>query len=204
MAKVIIFTANPIAVTMTTFQKFKGILCVFALLTATHTVHAQLQVTQLILKGHSATGFGAFFHGDFPVNKGNEITAEAGFEYFAPNQSHFVFIPLLVGFRHTFNGTGTGFYIEPLVGYTFGSTDIQKTDANGNPVFNADGSEIDEKYNGATAALGVGYILANPRCPLNFGLRYEHLFVSGTAPSLLTFRVSWSVLTARHLQQQQH
>ena len=189
---------------MNTFKKFKAFLVALILLTATHATHAQLQVTQLILKGHAATGFGAFFHGDFPTGKGNEITAEIGLDYFAPNQSHLVFIPLLVGFRHTFNGSGTGFYIEPLVGYTFGSTDIQKTDANGNPLFNADGSEIDEKYNGATAALGIGYILPNPRCPVNLGLRFEHTFVSGTAPSLLAFRASWSVLTGRRLQQQQH
>lgn len=187
---------------MTTFKKCRAILFALISLTTTHTVHAQLQVTQLILKGHSATGFGAFFHGDFPVNKGNEITAEIGLDYFAPNQSHLVFIPLLIGIRHSFNGSGTGFYIEPQAGYTFGSTDIQETDANGNPVFNADGSETDEKFNGATAALTIGYILPNARCPLNFGLRYEHVFVSGSSPSLLAFRASWSVLTGRHLQQQ--
>lgn len=189
---------------MTTFKKIRAILFALTFLTVTHKAHAQLQVTQLILKGHSATGFGAFLHGDFPLNKGNAITAEAGFDYFAPNQSHLVFIPLLVGLRHFFDGTGTGFYAEPLVGYTFGSTDIQKTDANGNPVFNSDGSEVDESLNGATAALAVGYILPNPRCPLNFALRFDHVFVSGTAPSLLSFRVSWSVLTGRHLQQQSH
>ena len=191
------------SVTMTTFKQCKAVLFVFALLTATHTLHAQLEVTHLILKGQSATGFGAFFHGGFPVHKGDEISAEIGLDYFAPGQSHLVFVPLLVGYRHTFNRSGTGFYVEPFGGYTFGSTDIQKTDANGNPLFNADGSEIDEKFNGATAGLGVGYILNNPRCPLNFGLRFEHVFVSGTAPSLLAFRVSWSVLTGRRLQQQQ-
>ena len=187
---------------MTTFKKFRAILFALTLLTVTHTVHAQLEVTQLILKGHSATGFGAFFHGGFPVHKGNEIGVEIGLDYFAPNQSHLVFIPMLVSFRHTFDGSGTGFYVEPFAGYTFGSTDIQKTDANGNPLFNSDGSEIDDKYNGATAGLGIGYILANPRCPLNFGLRYEHIFVSGTAPGMLAFRLSWSVLTGRRLQQQ--
>jgi hypothetical protein len=187
---------------MTTLKKLRAILFALIFLTATHKANAQLQVTQLILKGHSATGFGAFFHADFPITKAGEITAEAGFDYFAPNQSHLVFIPLLVGFRHSFNENGTGFYVEPLVGYAFGSTDIQKTDASGNPLFNADGSEIDEKYNGADAALTVGYILSNPRCPLNFGLRYEHVFVSGTAPSLLALRVSWSVLTGRRLQKQ--
>src|SRR5262245_1676518 len=147
---------------MTTFKNFKAILVGFALLVTTHAAQAQLEVTQLILKGQSATGFGAFFHGGFPVHKAGEISGEIGLDYFAPGQSHLIFIPMLVGFRHTFDGSGTGFYVEPFAGYTFGSTDIQKTDANGNPLFNSDGSEIDEKYNGATAGLGIGYILANP------------------------------------------
>ena len=184
-------------------KQFKATLIVFALLAISRTTQAQLEVTHLILKGQSATGFGAFFHGGFPVSKGDEISVEVGLDYFAPGQSHLIFVPLLVGYRHTFNHTGTGFYVEPFGGYTFGSTDIQKTDANGNPLFNTDGSEIDEKFNGATAGLGVGYILRNPRCPLNFGLRYEHVFVSGSSPSLIAFRLSWSVLTGRRLQQQQ-
>ncbi len=188
---------------MTTFKQFKASLFAFVLLTITHTLHAQFEVTHLILKGQSATGFGAFFHSGFPVSKGDEISGEIGLDYFAPGQSHLIFVPLLVGYRHTFNGTGTGFYVEPFAGYTFGSTDIQKTDANGNPLFNADGSEVDEKFNGATAGLGIGYILPKAHCPLNFGLRYEHIFVSGSAPSLVAFRVSWSVLTGRRLQQQQ-
>ena len=187
---------------MTTFRKLKACALVFTLLAISTATHAQLEVTHLILKGQSATGFGAFFHGGFPVSKGDEISIEAGLDYFAPNQSHLIFVPFLVGYRHTFNGTGTGFYVEPYAGYTLSATDIQKTDANGTPLVNADGSEIDETFNGATAGLGIGYILANPRCPLNFGLRYEHIFVSGTSPSLLAFRISWSVLTGHRLQQQ--
>jgi hypothetical protein len=188
---------------MTTCKQFKAILFVFVLLTLSRTSHAQLEVTQLILKGQSATGFGAFLHGGFPVSKGDEIGLEAGVDYFAPGQSHLIFVPLLVSYRYTFNRTGTGFYVEPAAGYTFGATDIQATDDHGNPLYNTDGSEIDEKYNGFTAGLGAGYILRSARFPLNFGLRYQHVFVSGAAPGLLAFRVSWSVLTGRRLQGQQ-
>ena len=188
---------------MTTCKQFKTFLFVSVLLTASSTLHAQLEVTHLILKGQSATGFGAFIHGGFPVSKGDEIGVEGGIDYFAPDQSHLIFVPLLVSYRYTFNRTGTGFYAEPLAGYTIGTTDIQATDKNGNPLYNSDGSEIDEKYNGATAGLGFGYIIRSARWPVNFGLRYEHVFVSGTAPSLLAFRVSWSVLTGRRLQGQQ-
>jgi hypothetical protein len=184
-------------------KQFRAFLLVFTLLALSRTTQAQLEVTHLILKGQSATGFGAFIHGGFPVSKGDEIGVEANFDFFAPDSSHLVFIPLLVTYRYTFNRTGTGFYVEPVAGYTFGTTDVQAKDGNGNLLYNADGSEVDEKFNGAAAGLGVGYIIPDAHYPLNFCLRYEHVFVSGAAPSLLSFRVSWSVLTGRRLQGQQ-
>jgi hypothetical protein len=176
-------------------------LCAIALLTAA-TLHAQLEVTQLIMKGQSATGLGGFFHGGFRVAKGDEISLEAGFDYFAPAQSHLIFIPLLAGYRHFFDGSGTGWYVEPFAGYTIGATDIQRTDASGDPVFNPDGTEADEKPSGPTAGLCLGYIIPSQKYPVNFGLRFEHVFVSGGDPSasLLSLRVSWSLFAARKLQ----
>jgi hypothetical protein len=190
---------------MTSFKKLsvKSLVLTITLFTASQAVHAQLEVTQLILKGQSATGFGAYLHLGFPVAKGDEISGEAGFDYFAPGQSHLVMVPLLVGYRHTFDGSGTRFYIEPLAGYTIGGTDIQKVDANGNPLVNSDGSEVDQKVSGPTAGLGFGYIIPSPKYPVNFALRFEHTFVSGDpSPSLLSFRISWSVLTGRRLSAQ--
>jgi hypothetical protein len=184
---------------MTSFKKLLSLaICV----SASVTLHAQLEVAQLFTKGQSTTGFGGNLHVGFPVSKGDEISVEAGLYYFAPGQSHLIFVPLLAGYRHTFDGSGTGFYVEPFAGYSIGATDIQKVDANGNPLYNADGSQIDEKASGATAGLGFGYILPNPKLPLNFGLRFEHVFVSGDpSPNILAFRISWSVLTARRQTQ---
>ena len=183
---------------MTTLRKLS--LSAFALLTAA-TLHAQIEVTHLIMKGQSATGLGGFLHGGFPIGKSDEIGLDGGFQYFAPGQSHLIFIPLLVSYRLSFNGDGTGFYLEPFAGYTAGSTDIQKLDASGNPVYNSDSADIDQKASGLTAGLGVGYILPSARLPINFGLRYQHVFVSGDpTASMLSFRVSWSVFTARRLQ----
>ena len=184
---------------MTTLKKL--FLSASAILIAA-TLHAQLEVTQLIMKGRSATGLGGFFHGGFPIGTSNEIGLEGGFQYFAPGQSHLIFIPLLVSYRHSFNAAGTGFYIEPFAGYTVGSTDIQKLDASGNPIFNSDSTDVDQKASGPTAGLGIGYILPSPKLPLNFGLRFEHVFVSGDpTATILSFRVSWSIFTARRLQQ---
>ncbi|GGB17583.1 hypothetical protein [Puia dinghuensis] len=164
------------------------------------SLHAQLEVAQLFTNGHSHTGFGANLHVGFPVNKGDEISGEVGLYYFAPDQTHMVLVPLLIGYRHTFNNSGTGFYVEPFAGYSAGGTDIPHLDANGNPVYNSDGSAVDQKISGATTGIGFGYILPNPKLPLNFGLRYEHTFVSGDpSPNILALRVSWSLLAGRRL-----
>jgi hypothetical protein len=183
--------------------RFKKLFLIAVCICASASLHAQLEVAQFITKGQSATGFGANLHVGFPVSKGDEISGEIGIYYFAPNQSHMIFVPFLLGYRHTLDHSGTGFYIEPFGGYSVGATDIPRLDATGQTIYNADGTESDQKLSGATAGLGVGYILPNPRLPLNFGLRFEHIFVSDNpSPNVLAFRISWSVLTARHLSAQ--
>jgi hypothetical protein len=185
---------------MTALKKL--VLSASALLMAA-TLHAQLEVTHLFMNKESVTGLGAFLHVGFPVAKGDEISGELGFDYFSPDTHHLVFVPFLVGYRHTFDQSGTRWYAEPVAGYSIGGTDVPETDASGNILLNSDGSEKDEKCSGPIAGLGFGYILPNPRYPINFGLRYEHIFVSGDpSPKMLNFRVSWSVLTGRRLQTQ--
>jgi hypothetical protein len=182
---------------MTTFKK---LFLIAVCITVSASLHAQLEVAQLFTKGQSATGFGANLHVGFPVPKGNEISGEIGMYYFAPGQSHTVLIPLLLGYRYTFNHSGTGWYAEPFAGYSFAGTDVPRIDAHGNPIINSDSSAAYQNPSGATAGLCIGYILSNPRLPLNFGLRFSHVFTSDDpSPSVLAFRVSWSVLTARHL-----
>jgi hypothetical protein len=187
---------------MTTLKKlFLIAICV----TLSASLHAQLEVAQLFTNGNSYTGAGANLHVGFPVAKGDEVSGEIGFYYFAPNQSHLVFVPFLAGYRHSFDHSGAGFYVEPFAGYSIGGTDIPEIAANGQPVTNSDGSEVDQKLSGATAGLGIGYIIPKADLPLNFGLRYEHTFVSGNpSPNILAFRISWSVLTARRLAGKQN
>jgi hypothetical protein len=188
------------SVVMTTLKKL--FLSAFAMLIA-FALHAQMEVTQLIMKGQSATGLGGFFHGGFPLAKGDEISLEAGFQYFSPGQSHLIFIPLLAGYRHFFGQKGTGWYIEPFAGYVLGNTDIQKLDGSGDPIYNSDSTDVDQKASGPAAGVGFGYILPSASLPLNFGLRFEHVFVSGDpSASILSFRVSWCVFAARRLQKQ--
>jgi hypothetical protein len=186
---------------MTTLKKLY--LSAAAILIAS-TLHAQLEVTHLIMKGQSATGLGGFIHGGFQVAKGDEISLEGGFQYFAPGQSHLIFVPLLIGYRHFFDHSGTRWYVEPFGGYTVGNTDIQKFDASGNPIYNSDSTDVDQKASGPTAGFGFGYIMPSAKLPLNFGLRFEHVFISGDpAATIISLRVSWSMFVARKLLQQQ-
>jgi len=96
-------------------------------------LHAQIEVAHLTTKGLSSTGFGGFIHGAIPVTSTDDIGLEAGIYAFTVTSAdaHLLFLPLLVSYRHAFGPNGTGFYLEPLAGYTIGSTDIQQTNANG-------------------------------------------------------------------------
>jgi hypothetical protein len=165
------------------------------------TLHAQVEAAHLFTKGESSTGYGIFIRPGFPIGKADEISVEAGLDYFTHDVSHIADIPLLMGYRHTLNGSGAGFYLEPFAGYTFGGTDITKMDAEGNIVYNNAGNAEDENLSGPTAGLGFGYIIPRASLPLNIGLRYEHIFVSGEpSQDILALRVSWSLLTAKRLQ----
>jgi hypothetical protein len=165
------------------------------------SLHAQIEIAHLSSKGLSATGFGLFLHAGFPVPQGDEVTAEAGFYYFAPGQYHLAFVPFLAGYRHFLDHSGARWYVEPAIGYNVGGTDIQKSDANGNLLYNSDGSQVDQKISGPVGALGVGYIIPSPTVPLNFGLRFEHVFISGDpSQNIISFRISFSLTAARRMQ----
>jgi hypothetical protein len=179
----------------------KLLLCLLSFFLYT-SLSAQLEVAHIFSKGESATGFGAFLHFGFPVATTAEVGIEGGVYFFAPNSDHLIMAPFLLTYRHTFEKTGTGFYLEPVAGYTAGTTDIPKTDASGNNQYDASGNVIDQKLSGPTAGLGLGYLIPSARCPLNICLRYEHLFVpstDGPSPNLLALRLSWSLTLGRRL-----
>jgi hypothetical protein len=171
-----------------------SLLCVSLVLST--ALSAQIEVTHLFSKGLSATGFGAFLRVGVPIASGDEISGDLGFQYFSTNGNNLLVLPLLAGYRHYFDGSGSGLYLEPMAGYSFGATDIQKTDQYGNGIYDGSGHQVDVKISGATAGLGFGYLI--PSFPLNLGLRYIHLFVSGDqAQNIVSFRVSYALAFAR-------
>jgi len=165
------------------------------------SLKAQLEVAHLSSKGTSANGFGAFLHVGIPVSQGGEVTGEAAFYTFTDHEKHLGMAPFFVGYRHTFDGSGAGWYTEPAAGYTIGATDIQKTDANGNLLYDNSGKEIDQKLSGPIAGLTLGYIIPSATIPINFGLRYQHLFVTGGDPAqnMYSLRISWSLSAGRKM-----
>ncbi|MGH2645219.1 MAG: hypothetical protein ACRDE2_14795, partial [Chitinophagaceae bacterium] len=112
-------------------------------------------------------------------------------------------IPFLVGFRYMLNtGNGgyydedmnSGFYAEPLAGYTIGGTDIPRLDSTGNIRYDNNGNEEDEMASGITGGISFGYIFPGI-FRFNIGLRYEHIFVKSPDPpfNLISLRFSHTI-----------
>ena len=166
---------------------------------------AQIEVARLMTKtivpdgfGHlvsqnlSATGFGAFLNLGFSVREAGSVSAEGGFYYFKIDDNNIAIAPVLIGYRQVFTGNDYGFYLEPLAGYTFGGTDLQKSNALGNPLYQSNGNQLDQKVAGATTGIGFGYLFQpSGRIRFNLGIRYEHTFVTGD-PSLNIFSIRLS------------
>src|SRR5687768_2760921 len=168
----------------------KILLPLLGLLFSHLTVHAQIEVAHLNSKGFSATGFGAFLNFAVPVSEYGSISAEAGFYYFKKDDNNVALVPLLLGYRHMLQEPDAGFYIEPNAGYNIGATDIHKHNENGNPLYNPDGTRLEQQVKGATAGLGVGYIFPGS-FSFNIGLRYQRVFVSDDpALNLFSLRLS--------------
>ncbi|HEV3324009.1 MAG TPA: hypothetical protein VG052_00340 [Puia sp.] len=168
---------------------YRKLLTVSVSLIICTTLNAQLQVDHLSFKGFSAIGFGGFLNFAVPVSDADYITAELGVDVFSSNGNHVVQIPMLVGYRYTFDRTGTGFYLEPNAGYSYGGTDIQLADSLGN--------YYDQKVSGLAAGLGLGYLFQpTGRVQFNLGVRYEHIFGS-TGQNMFSFRISHSFTFGR-------
>ncbi|MDP4132180.1 MAG: hypothetical protein Q8939_18635 [Bacteroidota bacterium] len=150
---------------------------------------AQIQVDYLSFKGFSSVGFGAFFNFSVPVSDANYVTGEAGLDVFSRNEDHVAIAPVLLGYRYTLNGSGTGIYVEPNVGYSFAGTDIQVVDQSG--VY------ADQKISGISTGIGFGYLFEpSGSIQFNLGLRYEHIF-GNAGSNMFSFRISHAFIFGR-------
>jgi hypothetical protein len=162
------------------------------------SLSAQLEVTHLFVKGFSAFGAGSVLHAGFPIVGPDEIGVETGLYFFGANGHNAAVVPCLLSYRHTLDGSGTGYYLEPFGGYSFAGTDIQKTDSSGNPLYTANFQQIDQKMNGVTVGLAFGYIIASHSFPVNIGVRYGHTFVAGDpSTNMFSIRICYSSVAAK-------
>jgi len=165
---------------------------VFSLLLSFTVANAQLVVSTLSTKGISSTGVGAFINVGYPVNRGDMVTMEGGVTYF----HEAVTAPLLLfGYRHTFNGAGTGLYAEPQLGYVIAVTSFPAADSTklGSAVVNGDGLGL----SGLATGINFGYIFPG-KLALNMGVGYEHLFTTGgPAVNIFSLRFTHTIICGK-------
>jgi hypothetical protein len=163
---------------------------------------AQTEISHLFVKGYYPVSTGAFLDIGIRTTRSNMLMIEPSLEYFVHGSSQYAFVfPTLAGIRHMFNGTGHGFYIEPLAGYMFGSTTIPKTNAAGRPLTDANGDTIDQKGNGVMAGIGLGYIIPHSNA-FTIELRYEHTFIDGHPQlDILGLRFTYTLIFRRNCYQ---
>lgn len=172
------------------------------------TASAQIEVTRLMTKitvpdgfGHlvtqnfTAIGLGAFLNFSFPVSETGAVSVEGGFQYFSKDDDHVYIGPVLAGYRQLLvSNQDYGWYLEPMAGYTFGSTDIPLSNELGGALYGSDGNQLTQKVAGPNAGMAFGYLFQpSGRIRFDIGLRYEHTFVSGDhALNILALRISHS------------
>ncbi len=107
-------------------------------------------------------------------------------------------IPLLLGYQYTLDRSGTGLYVEPIAGYTFGDSDVSLYDDIGEiPDPNNPGYSLKQLAKGPTTALAIGYIFRG-QTPVSIGLKYQRVFVSsGPGVNLATLRFSYPLFGGR-------
>ena len=153
--------------------------------------NAQLEVVYLTFKDFKAFGFGAFFNFIYPVSDANYFILAGGLQYFKDRDEVGVaLVPILAGYRYTFDQSGTGFYVEPNAGYGIGGSDLERYDKEGNFILDENGNYTYENPGGLMAGIGLGYLLQpGAGIQLNIGARYERVFTNGST-NVFSFRIS--------------
>lgn len=148
-------------------------------------LQAQIEVVKMVGKGSDdyGIGFGAVLKGGIPVSEGGTATIEVGAVYSAIKESNWeqgiVFVPIKAGYRYVLNGTSSGFFVEPQVGYC---------------VYGALTNDfVDQKVSGFDWAVGAGYLFpSNRRTQYEVGLRYETIYYKGGPGSFIALRFTSS------------
>ncbi|MFP5040020.1 hypothetical protein [Parasediminibacterium sp. JCM 36343] len=148
--------------------------------------NAQFGVVKMVGKNANnySLGYGAYLKGAYPLPKGASATLELGFNDFALQDGGegdgTVVVPLKIGYRYTINHSGTGFYVEPQVGYNLvGVTSI-----------NVNGYTENYKFHGVVFAANAGYIIPIKSCPIDLNLKYETVSHDGGSENYVSLGLS--------------
>lgn len=155
-------------------------------------LQAQIEVVKMVGKGGDeyGIGFGGVLKAGIPVSEGRSITIEAGVVYNPIKESDWeqgiVFIPIKAGYRYVLNGSNSGFFVEPQVGYCvygFLTNDL-----------------VDQQISGFDWAVGAGYLFpSSRRTQYEVGLRYETIYFKGGPGSFLALRFVSSSLSGEEI-----
>ena len=153
------------------------------------SANSQLELAKLLDKKYHdmLPGIGASLKFGYPVSEAADATIEAGamlfFDKDYPESYGLAIVPVKLGYRHTLNGSGTGFYIEPQVGYNiYGGETLEDYET---------GELIDRKGTGFIWAAGIGYLFKpSRRMQFNLGLRYESILDKGYPKNFIGLRLS--------------
>ena len=153
-------------------------------------IQAQLEVATMLgkYKAHHSFGYGAFLNFGKQVTDAGYATLEIAATIFpdvgSGGQDGIAVIPVLVGYKHTLNGSGLGFYIQPQIGY--------------NIVGTISNEYVDETFHGGFAwAATLGYLFPPNKIQFDIGLKYESVLHSGGAINFLALRIAHSFIFGR-------
>ncbi len=152
------------------------------------TSTAQIEVAKIIGKNSEkyVLGFGAFVKFSYPISEADDVTLEIGASVFREKNSTsngLIYVPLKLGYRYSFDRTGSGFYIEPQLGYNLiGAITTYDSDAR---------KYIDKKINGITGSATAGYLFQPiGNIKIDLGLRFETTHFDGGSANSVSFRLS--------------
>ena len=137
---------------------------------------AQVEVLRVSVKDFKAFGFVGFLNFSFPISEETTyLTIERGYQYLKDEYDDVVgYIPVLLGYRYTLDRSGSGLFVEPFGGYSFGDANIYKYTDDGYAVYDDEGMQVKEKVAGPTVGLGFGYLFpSEDNRKYNLALRYS-------------------------------
>ena len=174
-------------------KTIKSLLCIALLSSIAISAQSQIEGGYARMKNFEAFGFGGFINVQFPIQEVDYLTFDLGLNWYKnQNDDDIAFAPLLVGYRYTLNRSGSGLFVEPFAGYTFGESGIEEYDENGQPVYDDNGEWKTKEIAGPAAGLMGGYLFSFENGnSLVLGLRYLHNF--GPTPSdVVSLRLAYS------------